>query len=321
MPAILEVENFSVAYGTKGAPVPAVRNVSFSVEPGEIVGIAGESGSGKSTLCKGVIRALSQRARISGAVKFDGRSLYDLPARQVSAMHGRELAMVLQNPMTSLDPLYSIGNQVGEVLRRRGTPSGNLGSKTIEALRHVHLTAPELRVSQYPHQLSGGMRQRTLIAMATSAAPKLLVADEPTSALDATIQDEILLLFRELRDRTNCAVLIVTHEMEVIRRLCDRVMVMYAGSVVEQGKVADVFASPRHPYTRALIGATPRIEDGHVVLTPIPGQVPDQSRLGAGCAFADRCDYAMDSCRHAPPPVRVLCPDRSIVCRLEEGVA
>jgi oligopeptide/dipeptide ABC transporter ATP-binding protein len=321
MSAILEVENFSVSYGTRRALVPAVRNVSFSVQPGEIIGIAGESGSGKSTLCKGAIRALSQRAQISGAVKFDGRSLYDLPMRQVAAMHGRELAMVLQNPMTSLDPLYSIGNQVGEVLRRRGTPSGDLARKTVDALRMVHLTAPELRVTQYPHQLSGGMRQRTLIAMATSAVPKVLVADEPTSALDATIQDEILLLFRELRDRTNCAVLIVTHEMEVIRRLCDRVMVMYAGAVVEQGRVSDVFASPRHPYTRALIGATPKIEGGQVVLKPIPGQVPDQSRLGVGCAFAERCDYAADACRQAPPPVRMLRPDHGIVCRLEDGVA
>ncbi|MCG5242910.1 ABC transporter ATP-binding protein [Azospirillum doebereinerae] len=317
---IVEVQDFGVAFGLKDRPLHAVRGVNLTVRPGEIIGIAGESGSGKSTLCTGLIRALAPTARVSGRVCFDGRSLYDLPMREVAAMHGRDIAMVLQNPMTSLDPLFTIGNQVREVLKRRGVPGAQVREQAIAALKRVHITAPEMRVGQFPHQLSGGMRQRVLIAMATSASPRLLVADEPTSALDATIQDEILLLFRELRDRTNAAVLIVTHELEVIRRVCDRVLVMYAGRIVEQGPVSTVFAAPQHPYTRALLASTPRIEGTEVVLTPIPGQVPDLRTLGPGCAFADRCPHVVDPCRQFKPEFRDLGPDHRILCRLEGGV-
>jgi len=314
---IVELRDFGVAFGMKDRPIHAVRAVDLTVRPGEIIGIAGESGSGKSTLCTGLIRALSPAAHVSGQVLFGGRSLYELPMREVAAMHGRDIAMVLQNPMTSLDPLYTIGNQVREVLKRRGVPSGSLREQAIAALKRVHITAPEMRVGQFPHQLSGGMRQRVLIAMAACASPRLLVADEPTSALDATIQDEILLLFRELRDRTNAAVLIVTHELEVIRRVCDRVLVMYAGRIVEQGPVSTVFGNPRHPYTRALLASTPRVEGTEVVLTPIPGQVPDLKTLGPGCAFADRCTHAVDPCRQSRPEPRQLGPDHAMLCRLE----
>src|SRR4029078_1562484 len=232
---------------------------------GEIVGIAGESGSGKTTLCAALIRALPRAARVSGDVMFDNRSIYAMSPRDLRQLRGREIAMILQNPMTSLDPLFTIGNQLGEVLAPRGdVPTARLRDREVELLRSVHMTAPEERLRQYPHELSGGMRQRVLIAMRGRTAPKLLLADEPTTALDATIQEEILVLFREIRDRRGTAIAIVTPDLGVIRRICDRIVIMYAGRIVEEGSVASVFAAPRHPYTRALLASVP-VLDGDCV--------------------------------------------------------
>jgi oligopeptide/dipeptide ABC transporter ATP-binding protein len=285
-----------VSFGAPAQPVRAVAEASFDLRPGEILGIAGESGSGKTTLCSALIRTLSRAARVQGEVVFDGRNLLDLPERAMSGLRGREIGMVLQNPMTSLDPLFTIGNQVNEVLRERGARG-----TAVEALRRVHLTAPELRLRQYPHQLSGGMRQRVLVAMATATAPRLLIADEPTTALDASIQDEILLLFREIRDTAGTAIIIVTHDLAAIRRLSDRVIVMYAGRIVEEGPTAELFHAPRHPYTRGLLASVPRIVDDEVVLQTIPGQVPNLAELPPGCAFAERCPLALDRCRAERP--------------------
>jgi oligopeptide/dipeptide ABC transporter ATP-binding protein len=298
---LLALRGLNVTFGTPDRRVPAVADADLTLAPGEILGIAGESGSGKSTLCAAIMRTLPRSAQVSGEVRFDGRNLLDLGEREMARLRGRQLSMVLQNPMTSLDPLYTIGNQVEEVLRERRREGAAQHVDAVDVLRRVHLTAPELRVRQYPHQLSGGMRQRVLVGMATAAAPRLLIADEPTTALDASIQDEILILFRELRESAGTAVVIVTHDLSAIRRLSDRVIIMYAGRIVEEGATAEVFRAPRHPYTRALLDSLPRIEEDEVHLQPIPGQVPDLANLPPGCAFAARCPLAQEICREQRP--------------------
>ncbi|MBV1795717.1 ABC transporter ATP-binding protein [Siccirubricoccus sp. G192] len=301
-PPILTVKDLTVAFGPMERPARAVAGLNLTLQPGEILGIAGESGSGKSTLCNAIIRTLPRSARVGGEVRYDGRQLLALSEREMRGLRGSEISMVLQNPMTSLDPLFTIGNQVDEVLReRRRQGQSNDQVTAIGLLRRVHLTAPELRLRQYPHQLSGGMRQRVLTAMATAATPRLLIADEPTTALDASIQDEILLLFREIRDRAGTAIIIVTHDLSAIRRLSDRIIVMYAGRLVEEGPTATVFSAPRHPYTRALLDSLPQVEGDTVTLKAIPGQVPNLAELPHGCAFADRCPVAIARCRTEDP--------------------
>ncbi len=311
---LVEVRDLCVAFGDPARPVQAVAHVDLAIEPGEIIGIAGESGSGKTTLCAALIRALPRAARVSGKVDFNGRSILDMPPRELRKLRGREISMILQNPMTSLDPLFTIGDQMGEVLTTRGEKSGQaIETREIELLRSVHLTAPEQRLRQYPHELSGGMRQRILIAMASATAPKLLLADEPTTALDATIQEEILILFREIRDRSGTAIAIVTHDLGVIRRVCDRVVIMYAGGIVEEGPVEAVFTAPRHPYTRALLASIPVLDEDRVILQAIPGQVPDLAGLGDFCSFAARCPMAVDRCRTESPP-EVLADGHRVFC-------
>jgi peptide/nickel transport system ATP-binding protein/oligopeptide transport system ATP-binding protein len=282
--------------------VEAVSHVDLAIRAGEIVGIAGESGSGKTTLCAALIRALPRTARVSGDVRFDGRPIFKISARKLRDLRGREISMILQNPMTSLDPLFTIGDQLGEVLATRaGISNDAIAARELELLRSVHLTAPEARLRQYPHELSGGMRQRILIAMASATAPKLLLADEPTTALDATIQEEILVLFREIRDKHNTAIAIVTHDLGVIRRICDRVIVMYAGRIAEEGPVERVFETPQHPYTRALLASIPVLDEDRVIIQAIPGQVPDLAALGNFCPFVPRCALATDHCRSERP--------------------
>jgi oligopeptide/dipeptide ABC transporter ATP-binding protein len=237
-------------------------------------------------------------------VTFAGEDLYALTPRELREVRRRDLTMVLQNPMTSLDPLFTVGSQMTELLAQRGPPPRNGGTHRAEALRllrDVHLTAPEHRMGQYPHEMSGGMKQRVLIAMASAPSAKLLIADEPTSALDATIQDEILLLFMEARDRAGTSIVIVSHDLGAIRRVCDRTVIMYAGRIVEDGPTSELFRSPRHPYARALIDSLPHLEDDEITLSAIPGQVPNLDRLGPGCAFAPRCRMAEAVCRSEQP--------------------
>jgi oligopeptide/dipeptide ABC transporter ATP-binding protein len=300
---LVQVSDLSVEFGPPARPVRAVSHVDLAIEPGEIVGIAGESGSGKTTLCAALIRALPRTARVSGEVTFDNRSIYAMSPRELRKLRGREISMILQNPMTSLDPLFTIGNQLGEVLSTRGEVAAKaLQAREVELLRSVHLTAPEARLRQYPHELSGGMRQRILIAMASATAPKLLLADEPTTALDATIQEEILVLFRDIRDQHGTAIAIITHDLGVIRRICDRIVIMYAGRIVEEGPVETVFTAPKHPYTRALLASIPVLDEERVILQAIPGQVPNLAELGDFCPFAERCPVVVDQCRAKSPP-------------------
>ncbi len=313
--ALVQVRDLSVEFGPAARPVQAVSHVDLAIEAGEIVGIAGESGSGKTTLCAALIRALPRAARVSGEVTFDNRSIFAMSSRELRKLRGQEIAMILQNPMTSLDPLFTIGNQLTEVLTTRERPAAKtLQGREVELLRSVHLTAPEARLRQYPHELSGGMRQRILIAMASATAPKLLLADEPTTALDATIQEEILVLFREIRDKQGTAIAIITHDLGVIRRICDRVVIMYAGRIVEEGPVEAIFSAPRHPYTRALLAAIPVLDDDRVILQAIPGQVPDLADLGNFCPFAARCPMVVDRCRLESPPESLLDERHRVFC-------
>ncbi len=312
---LLQVDDVSVNYGAGDRPLLAVSHASFSLKTGDIVGVAGESGSGKSTLCTALIRSLPANAQVSGRIMFGGRSLLELSPAQMREVRGQEITMILQNPMTALDPLFTIGDQIVEVLQKqKPRPTGKLLDRAIELLKRVHLTAPELRVTQYPHQLSGGMKQRVLIAMATACSPRLLIADEPTTALDATIQEEVLLLFRELRDRLGTAFLLVTHDLAAIRRICDRTIIMYAGRIVEEGPTTEVFSTPRHPYTQALLASLPHIEDDEVVMSSTPGQVPSLADLGPGCAFADRCTQVMDNCRTRQPAETWFTPAHRVFC-------
>jgi oligopeptide/dipeptide ABC transporter ATP-binding protein len=313
--ALVEIRDLCVEFGPEARPVQAVSHVDLTIERGEIVGIAGESGSGKTTLCSALIRALPRTARVRGEIAFDGRPIFAMSPRELRELRGRDIAMILQNPMTSLDPLFTIGNQLGEVVATRGGVSaGARQARELELLRSVHLTAPEARLRQYPHELSGGMRQRILIAMANATAPKLLLADEPTTALDATIQEEILVLFREIRDKHGAAIAIVTHDLGVIRRICDRIVIMYAGRIVEEGPVETVFSAPQHPYTRALLASIPVLDGERVSLQAISGQVPNLADLGNFCPFSQRCPIVIDRCRTESPAERFAGVRHRVFC-------
>ena len=317
---LLSVRNLSVQFGPLDRPIAAVSNADFTVERGHIVGVVGESGSGKSTMCTALMRTLPTTARISGDIQFDGKPLLSLSPAQMREIRGSDLAMILQNPMTSLDPLFTIGDQALEVLRLRRPGVKSTESDAIDLLRKVRIAAPEVRVRQYPHQMSGGMKQRILTALATAANPKLLIADEPTTALDATVQEEILSLFWEIRKASNAAIIIVTHDLSIVHRLSDRTIVMYAGRIVESGPTREVFNAPRHPYTRGLIASMPRVVNGLVELNSIQGQVPRLDQLGPGCAFAERCAHATDICGQQLPALRVVGEHHGVVCWHEDAV-
>ena len=318
---LLNVRNLTVQFGPARQPIAAVSEASFSVEQGQIVGVVGESGSGKTTMCTALMRSLPDSARVSADIDFDGQSLLTLSVAQMRAIRGRDIAMILQNPMTSLDPLFTIGNQTQEVLQLRRAGAQATEQDAVALLRKVRITAPEMRVRQYPHQMSGGMKQRILTAFATASSPKLLIADEPTTALDATVQEEILSLFCEIRDTSNAAIIIVTHDLGVVRRISDRTIVMYAGRIVEAGPTKRVFGAPQHPYTQGLIGSMPQVVEGRVVLSSIPGQVPRLDQLGQGCAFAARCSHATEVCSQRRPEQRQVGEAHHVVCWHGQGTA
>ena len=319
--SLLNVRSLTVQFGPARQPIAAVSEASFRVEQGQIVGVVGESGSGKTTMCTALMRSLPDSARVSGDIDFDGQSLLTLSVAQMRAIRGRDIAMILQNPMTSLDPLFTIGNQTQEVLQLRRAGAQATEQDAVALLRKVRITAPEMRVRQYPHQMSGGMKQRILTAFATASSPKLLIADEPTTALDATVQEEILSLFCEIRDASNAAIIIVTHDLGVVRRISDRTIVMYAGRIVEAGPTKRVFGAPQHPYTQGLIGSMPQVVEGRVVLSSIPGQVPRLDQLGQGCAFAARCSHATEVCSQRLPEQRQVGEAHHVVCWHGQGAA
>jgi peptide/nickel transport system ATP-binding protein len=306
---LLDVRDLSVRFDTDDGTVHAVDRVSFDLRPGEVLGVVGESGCGKSVTMMAILGLLPQTATVSGKAGFDGLDLLAAPASKLRQIRGREISFVFQEPMTSLNPAFTVGRQVGEVLRRHmGLSRQDARARTIELLELVHIPAAARRVDEYPHQLSGGMRQRVMIAMAIACDPKILIADEPTTALDVTIQAGILDLMRELRERLETAIVLITHNLGVVADIADRVVVMYAGRKVEEAWVHELFARPQHQYTIGLLDAIPRAggADANGRLREIPGRVPSLSRLPEECAFAPRCPLADGACLAAVPGLRLV---------------
>src|SRR6266542_2015276 len=293
---ILEVEDLSVRFHTDDGVVQAVDGLSFVLEEREVLGIVGESGCGKSVSLMSLLRLLPPTADVAGRARFGATDLLRASTRQIRRIRGREIAFVFQEPMTSLNPSFRVGRQIGEVLQRHLEVTRRVAdARAVELLDLVRIPAPERRAHEYPHQLSGGMRQRVMIAMALACDPKVLVADEPTTALDVTIQAGILDLVRDIRDRLGTAVVLITHNLGVVADIADRVLVMYAGRKAEEALVEDLFAAPQHPYTIGLLGAIPRPYEGADArrrLREIPGRVPSLRELPTMCAFAERCPRA-----------------------------
>ena len=305
MSVLLDVRNLHTEFTTAAGVVRAVDGVSWDVHAGETVALVGESGCGKSVSALSVMRLVAAPAGriVQGQVLFKGRDLLALSEEEMRRIRGREIGMVFQEPMTSLNPVLSVGRQLTETAEiHLGMTPAQSRARAVELLSLVGVSDPDRRLSQYPHQFSGGMRQRMMIAMALSCNPPLVLADEPTTALDVTIQAQILELMKDLSRRLGVAMLIITHNLGVVARYADRVNVMYAGKIVERGTARDIYAAPRHPYTRGLLASVPRLDEPRrAKLEPIPGQPPDLSRLPAGCSFAPRCTYAMERCRVEAP--------------------
>ena len=294
---LLAVEGLRVAFETPGGLVRAVDGVSLAVGAGECLGIVGESGSGKSVTFSAVMGLVRPPGRIDGgSIRFAGRELVGLGAAEWRALRGRDVAMTLQDAQTSLNPALTVGTQITEVLRAHGDTRATARDRAVEMMRLVGIPAAERRLGDYPHQFSGGMRQRMMIAIALSCRPRLLIADEPTTALDVTIQAQVLDLIAEIRTRLGMSVVLITHDLGVVAEHCDRVAVMYAGQVVESGITAEVIAAPRHPYTAGLLRSVPLLSDLDRPIRPIPGQVPDLRALPPGCRFAPRCEWAGPGC-------------------------
>ena len=301
---LLSVKNLSTEFPVKKGIVKAVEDVSFDVDAGEILAIVGESGSGKSVTSLSVMGLLAEPGHVAGgSMEFEGKDLVTLSEREYRELRGNDMAMIFQEPMTSLNPVYRVGKQIVEAIRTHENVSKKEArERAIDMLRKVGIPSPEKRIDDYPHQMSGGMRQRVMIAMALSCNPKLLIADEPTTALDVTIQAQILDLLRLLRDDTGMAVLLITHDLGVVSETADRVVVMYCGQVVEEAEVRTLFDHPMHPYTLALLKSIPRLEDDDSKrLYMIKGMVPNPLEMPPGCHFSDRCDSCMDICREKIP--------------------
>jgi peptide/nickel transport system permease protein len=320
--ALLRVSSLSVQFLTDAGPATVVDNVSFNVRPGEMLGIVGESGSGKTVTSLAVMRLVpSPPGRIvSGNVMFDDRDLLQLSLRDMRDVRGDDIAMVFQDPMTSLNPVFTIGTQLVDTIRlHRKMKKREARARAVELLDLVGIPDPERRIKDYPHQLSGGMRQRALLALALSCEPRLLIADEPTTALDVTVQAQILDLLRSLQARLGMAVILVTHDLGVIADLCSRVVVMYAGQVVEEASVEDLFARPQHPYTEGLLAAIPQVAAHDERLASIPGVVPDPLAMPTGCRFHPRCPYAIPECTSAPVELRAAGEEHRARCiRVDE---
>jgi peptide/nickel transport system ATP-binding protein len=320
---VLNIRDLQTHFRTEGGIVKAVDGLSYSVREGETLGVVGESGCGKSVTALSILRLIPDPPGriVGGAIEFEGTNLLDLSDDEMEAIRGNDISMIFQEPMTALNPLYRIGYQISEALvLHQGLSKREAHAKAIDMLRQVSIPEPESRVNSYPHQLSGGMRQRVMIAMALCCNPKILIADEPTTALDVTIQAQILDLMRDLQEKTGAAIVLITHDMGVVAENADRVVVMYAGRKVEEASVAELFNKPSHPYTRGLLGSIPKLEEvAHSTgerprLNEITGMVPSLTALPPGCAFAPRCKYASEQCRQSYPPLEEKWPDHWIAC-------
>ena len=321
--AVLEIDGLQTHFFTAGGVVRAVDGVSYTVRSGEILGVVGESGCGKSVTALSILRLVANPPGriIGGTIRFHGKNLLDLTETEMEGIRGNDISMIFQEPMTSLNPLLTVGRQISEAIAlHQGLSRRDAMDGAVEMLRRVHIPEAEHRAHAYPHQLSGGMRQRVMIAMAISCSPKLLIADEPTTALDVTIQAQILDLMRELQETFGTAIILITHDMGVVAENADRVVVMYAGRKVEEASAQDLFERPGHPYTKGLLGSIPNVEvAAHINtrkarLTEIKGIVPSLADLPNGCTFAPRCALASDQCHADYPPLRQYRPDHWVAC-------
>ncbi len=297
---LIDINNLSVSFKSASKPLEVVSGISFDINKGEVFGLVGESGSGKSITALSILRILPDNAFASGEVLFRQKNLFLIPEDEMRGIRGRDISMIFQEPMTSLNPVLTIGYQVAEALLAHfDMPKSEAMSKAVELLKSVKMPSAEMRMRDYPHQLSGGMRQRVMIAMAIACNPALLIADEPTTALDVTIQAQILDLLQGLRRQLDMAVLLITHDLSIISEQADRVAVMYAGRIMEMASVEELFSNTLHPYTKGLIKSLP--DRKGIPLNPIPGFVPSPFDYPPGCKFSDRCDMAIDACRQAEP--------------------
>ncbi|MDL2404219.1 ABC transporter ATP-binding protein [Rhizobium calliandrae] len=318
----LVVRGLTTTFDTPRGLAIAAADVDFDVAPGEVVGLVGESGSGKSVTLRSIMRLIREPGHVSGRVEWRGRDLVAMPDEELRRIRGSEIAMIFQEPMTALNPVLPVGLQIEENLIAHTTLNRReRRARALELMNIVGIPAAERRLDEYPHQFSGGMRQRAMIAIALACSPKLLLADEPTTALDVTIQDQILKLLIELRDNFGMSVVLVTHDLGVIAATCDRMAVMYAGRIVETGTVADVFARPRHPYTRGLLGSVPSGSAARTMLYSIDGTPPSLTALPVGCAFHPRCQFATEECLKVRPPLSAVAEGRMAACFHQDDVA
>ncbi|MBW7455797.1 ABC transporter ATP-binding protein [Paenibacillus sepulcri] len=322
MTNLLEISGLKTEFTSDGRIIPAVDGVDLTIKKGEIVGVVGESGCGKSVTSLSVMRLLPRKgARISaGSIRYNGTDLLKLSEDEMRKVRGNEIAMIFQDPMTSLNPVYTIGAQLSEaVILHRGYSKKEARSHVIEMLKSVHIPRADKLIDEYPHQLSGGMRQRVMIAMAMSCSPDLLIADEPTTALDVTIQAQILELMRELQNKQGTSIMFITHDLGVVYEMCDRVLVMYAGQIVEQADVATIFEKPSHPYTQGLLKSIPQFDKVQARLDSISGQVPLPGTVKQGCRFASRCPAVHPKCLAEAPPLFQLDNGQMSRCWLHES--
>ncbi|MDA8247897.1 MAG: ABC transporter ATP-binding protein [Rhodospirillales bacterium] len=319
---LLDVIGLSVAFRTSRGDIPVIRDVGFTIAAGERVGIVGESGCGKTVAGLSLLRLLPARStRLSGRIIFGGRDLLTFSARQMRAVRGREIGMIFQEPMSALDPVFTVGDQISEAYRTHFPTTRKEGrERAIAALASVGIPAPERRCDDYPHQLSGGMRQRVMIAMALICEPKLLIADEPTTALDVTVQAQIIDLLCRLSDRTGTAMMFITHDLGAVAETCTRMITMYAGEIVEDAPVDEVLVRPRHPYTSGLLLSLPGLAARHSVLRSIPGLVPPPQAMPKGCRFQPRCSHALDGCAE-PQSLTRLSPSHRARCGRAREIA
>ncbi|THF82760.1 ABC transporter ATP-binding protein [Cohnella fermenti] len=322
MTTMLEVKDLSVSFDVFGGEVQAIRNVSFDVKHGEAVAIVGESGSGKSVTAQTVMRLIAMPpGRVkNGEILFEGQDLLKLSEKDMQKIRGNKIGMIFQDPMTSLNPTMPVGKQISEgLVKHQGMSKSEAKERAVEMLKLVGIPTPEARYKQYPHEFSGGMRQRVMIAIALACNPSLLIADEPTTALDVTIQAQILRLMKRLQEQLGTSIILITHDLGIVADVCDRVMVMYAGQIVESGTTEEIFANPSHPYTRGLLNSLPKLSQRKdEPLVPIYGTPPDLIAPPKGCGFCDRCSFAMNICRTTHPEVTELGGSHQVRCWLQD---
>ncbi len=318
MAAVLEVTDLRTTFAVPEGEVKAVSGVSFAIDRGETLGVVGESGSGKSQIFMSIMGLLARNGRAQGSVKFHGKEILNLETGKLNEVRGVKMSMIFQDPMTSLNPYLSVRKQMTEVLvQHKGMSESEAAQHAVDLLERVQIPSAKHRLNMYPHEFSGGMRQRVMIAMALLCGPELLIADEPTTALDVTVQAQILELLVELQRDVGMAIALITHDLGVIARAADRVMVMYAGNIVEKGAVRDIFKDPQHPYTEGLLESMPRLDETEATrLQTIGGQPPNLQNLPSGCAFRDRCRYAFERCVTERPLLTEFSPGRSKACHL-----